>query len=139
MSDELVPHESRLIERMFFTPLYRTSDAWSVIGWWESRRPFYNLCVGAAGLASLTSSFLLMPGNKPIGGMLAACAIYGVLANLCYSLGAPVDILLRKWLGKHAVSAGPVLLRYGFVFSLGLTLLPIPISIAIGILSRFFP
>ena len=139
MTDELVPQNPGLIERMFFTPLYQSDQAWAIVGWWESRRPFYNICVGSAGLASLASAFLLMPGNKSLPGMLLASAVYGVLANVCYSLGAPVEMLLRRWLGRHAASAGPVLLRYGFVFSLGLTILPVPISFAVWVLSRIFP
>jgi hypothetical protein len=126
------------LEKYFFTPIYYPRSMWSVLGWWESRRPLYNVAVGAAGVATIlaaTAIELLPPDGSPVlipwavlaRGVLA----YGVLANVCYSLGAPADVLLRRVLGDRAAAVGPVLFRYGFVFSLGLTLLPIPIA-AIG-------
>jgi hypothetical protein len=120
------------VERYFFTPLYYPRSTWSVVGWWESRRPFFNLCVGGAGLLSIGIASVLgrLPPHAigfsvPWGAVLA----YGVLANLCYTVGPLTDLLLRRVLGDRAPAVGPVLFRYGFVFSLGLTLLPIPVAV----------
>jgi hypothetical protein len=132
------------LEKYFFTPIYYPRSMWSVLGWWESRRPLYNVAVGAAGVATIlaaTAIELLPPDGSPVlipwavlaRGVLA----YGVLANVCYSLGAPADVLLRRVLGDRAAAVGPVLFRYGFAFSLGLTLLPIPFFL-LGRLIRFF-
>lgn len=100
----------------------------------------FNLCVGSAGLLSLGMVALIgrlppHPGGFPFpwGGVL----VYGVLANLCYTLGPVSDLVLRRALGDRAPAVGPVLFRYGFVFSLGLTLLPIPLA-ALGWLVRWF-
>jgi len=130
------------IEKYFFTPVYHPRSAWSILKWWESRRPLYNVCVGATGLVSVGAALLLAalpPHNVPLqaalGDTALGVALYGVLANVCYSLGAPADMLLRRFLGDRAAAAGPVLFRYGFVFSIGLTLLPIPLA-ALGWLWR---
>lgn len=120
------------IERYFFTPVYFPRHAWAVVSWWESRRLLFNVAVGGAGLLALgvANLFALLPPSswQPTFPGLAV-VVYGIMANVCYSLGAPVDLLLRRLLGVRAAAAGPALFRYGFVFSLGLTLLPIPLSV----------
>jgi len=119
---------STAIEKYFFTPLYYPRSNWSVIGWWESRRPLYNVLVGSVGLVSLGVNALLFPG-PPL--MFAGFALaYGLAANVCYTLGPLADILLRKILGDRAPAVGPAMFRYGLVFSLGLSALPVPIAIA---------
>jgi hypothetical protein len=122
------------VEKYFFTPLSYPRSGWSILRWWESRRLLFNLSVGSAGLLSLGIIELLArlpphPGDFPVPwvGVLA----YAVLANLCYTLGPVGDLVLRRVLGDRAAAVGPVLFRYGFVFSLGLTLLPIPV-VALG-------
>jgi len=128
------------IERYFFTPIYYPGSPLSVVKWWESRRPLFNACVGGAGLLSVGAivvSSVLPPHPLPILVPWLGIVAYGVLANLCYSLGAPADMLLRRMLGPRAAAAGPVLFRYGFVFSLGLTLLPVPLSF-LGWVIRLF-
>lgn len=123
------------VEKYFFTPVYYPRSAWAVVRWWESRRLLYNAAVGAAGLVTLgtATGFLLLPPHSPglaaWDGVIPGIVVYGVLANVCYSFGAPADLLLRRFLGERAGTAGPVLFRYGFVFSLGLTLLPIPLAV----------
>lgn len=128
------------VEKYFFTPLYFPRSAWAILGWWESRRPLFNLCVGGAGLLTLGSATLLahLPPH-PIGFLVpwGVILIYGLMANVCYTLGPLGDLLLRRVLGDRAPTIAPVLFRYGFVFSVGLTLLPIPLAV-LGWLFRFF-
>lgn len=126
------------VERYFFTPLYYPRSSWSILRWWESRRLLFNLCVGGAGLLSLgivALLELLPPHHGGFSPPWAVVLVYGVLANLCYTLGPVSDLVLRRVLGDRAPAVGPVLFRYGFVFSLGLTLLPIPLA-ALGWLMR---
>ena len=128
------------VEKYFFTPLYYPRSFWAVLGWWESRRPLFNLCVGGAGLLTLASVTLLahLPPH-PVGFTIpwGVVLAYGMMANLCYSLGPLGDLLLRHAVGDRAPAIAPVLFRYGFVFGVGLTLLPVPLAV-LGWLIRFF-
>ncbi len=134
MADELVPHSDSWVERTFFTPLYGSHGAIDVIKWWESRRLTYNAWVGAAGM--LTYGIALATGNFGPPPMLAVA--YGIAANIFYSFGAPLDLLLRRVLGYRGGAVGPVLFRYGFFGSVGLTLLPIPIIIFGSVMRLIF-
>jgi hypothetical protein len=128
------------VEKYFFTPIYHPRSSWSVIRWWESRRPFFNTVIGAAGLLTLGISSALAtlpPHPQPFALPWGAVLVYGLMANLCYSAGAPIDLMLRRRLGDRAPAVGQALFRYGFVFSLGLTLLPI-VLVAVGWVMRWF-
>jgi hypothetical protein len=115
------------IQKYFFTPLYQAHSTSEVVMWWESRRALYNAAVGAAGTLSLIA--LALVGHMPAELMLIGTLVYGFMANVGYTLGPVADLILRRALGHRADVIGPVLFRYGFVFSLGLTLLPIPLVI----------
>ena len=120
------------LTRFFFIPVRESRSSSAVINWWESRRLTYNLAVGSAGLLSLgiaTGIALLPPHSMHHVFPWRVVLIYGVLANVCYTLGAVADTFIRRKWGDAYDVVGPVLLRYGFVFSLGLTLLPIPLSV----------
>jgi hypothetical protein len=127
------------VEKYFFTPLYYPRSSWAVLGWWESRQPLFNLSVGAAGLLTLTTVTLLAhlpPGAVGFPVPWRAVLLYGLMANVCYTLGPLGDLLPRHALGSRAPAIAPVLFRYGFVFAVGLTLLPVPLA-ALGWLFRF--
>ena len=126
------------VDKYFFTPLYYPGSSWSVLRWWESRRPLFNAAVGAAGVLSLGVISLLEGPPQTATMVLGGVVVYGVMANVCYTLGPVADLLLRRWLGDRAPAAGPALFRYGFVFSVGLTLLPIPVVILSKLLSLIF-
>lgn len=124
------------IEKVFFTPLYYPRSDWDVVKWWEARRPVYNAVIGATGLITLGTVAALHPG-PPL--MFAAFAVgFGILANVCYTMGPVVDIAVRRFMKEEAPSVGPVLFRYGFAFSLGLTLLPIPMAVIGKLLQWLF-
>ena len=130
------------VEKYFFTPLYFPRSYWGVFRWWESRRLFYNLSVGAAGVVTLAAGFALSalpPHMMNAFPPWPLVAIYALLANVAYTLGAPTDLILRRFIGARGAAVGQALFRYGFAFSIGLTLLPIPMM-AIGTLLRWlFP
>jgi len=48
-----------------------------------------------------------------------------------------IDLLVRRRWGPSFAAVGPALFRYGFAFSVGLTLLPIPL-VLIGWALRVF-
>jgi hypothetical protein len=120
---------SQLIEALYPLPDVRRTPM-SLLRWWESKRLFYNKVVGAAGLVTLAGFSILSilpPYSSSIEpvGMLFAAAVYGVLANGCYSLGWLLELAARRVWGRQAPDVGPLLFRQGLIFSVGLTLLPL--------------
>lgn len=120
------------VTRFFFRAPYQAPTTWSVVRWWESRRMAYNLSVGAAGLLSLGTIALseyLPPVSHPSGIPWAGVVVWGVGANLFYCLGPVLDALIcHKW-GAQYAAIGPTMFRYGFVFAVGLTLMPVPLAV----------
>jgi hypothetical protein len=94
----------------------------------------YNLVLAVAGVLSLGAQrlFDVLPPHASSPGVplgLVGVVAYAVLANLCYTAGPAVDVYIRRRWGDPYAVVGPTLFRYGFVFSVGLTLLPIPLSL----------
>ncbi len=116
----------------------------SLLGWWEARRLTYNLFVGGTGLLTLAAVLLfdLLPPRGPtVGPLWRGVLVYGVLANVGYSLGWLAEMAMRALWGEAAPEAGPALFRQGLSFSIGLTLLPIPLALigwAVRLVQHFF-
>jgi hypothetical protein len=128
------------LTRLFFTPVYSAPRASAIVRWWERRRLVFNAAVGVAGLTSIawvTGIGILPPDSRFMGFPVGGAVVYAVLANVCYTLGPIVDVFIRKRWGDDYHAVGPALFRYGFVFALGLTLLPIPLS-TVGWIIRVF-
>ena len=136
---------SALVEMLYPAPVARKTPL-AIIGWWESRRWLYNRVVGGAGLFTLAAINLLtvLPGGPPplpLEAMFFGPLVYGTVANLCYTSGWLLELLARAVWGRQAPHMGPLLFREGLIFSVGLTLLPVPVLfgiyllISLGILS----
>ncbi len=114
------------LTRYFFRSSVTRRSTWDTVRWWESRRLVYTIAVGSAGLVTLGWMNLLalvMHGRLlPIPWQ--APLVYGVMANVCYTLGWGVELALQRLVGENAPTAGAAIFRYGFVFSVGLTLFP---------------
>lgn len=98
-----------------------------ILRWWEARRLRYNLLVGASGLASLVAVRLvtwLPPDPRTLLFDWRPVVVFGVLANVCYTLGPTVEIALHKLWGNTVLPAGPALFRMGLTFSVGLAFFP---------------
>jgi hypothetical protein len=120
---------SDLVEILYPLPAPRQS-AVALLRWWESRRLFYNKVVGATGLFTLTGVLLLAPGTGPVlPGAAVGVVAYGVMANVCYSLGWLAELMARWLWGRGAPPMGPLLFRQGLIFSVGLTLFPLALAI----------
>jgi hypothetical protein len=102
----------------------------SIIGWWESRRPTYNLIVGSAGLLTLGAVKLIswLPPHAPMPIGWQPVVVFGVLANVCYSFGWVLEAGAQRLWGDRVRPLGPPLFRQGVAFSVGLALLPIVIA-----------
>ena len=121
---DLEPAGSGLSSFLYPSPAAR--DARSIIKWWERRRLAFNLIVGAAGTMamSLLTLSLILPPSVPLGlPPLIVIGVYGVMANVCYTLGPVLEIVAQKLWGSEVRPVGPALFRMGLTFSLGLTLL----------------
>lgn len=81
------------LSRIFFRPPTAIPEsAGAVIDWWESRRPIYNVAVGATGVVTLgvmNVVLALPPSPQPLPAALNIIGplAYGVAANFFYSGG----------------------------------------------------
>jgi hypothetical protein len=117
------------LTRFFFRAPYSAPRTGEIIRWWESRRPLYNLAVLTAGVTSLATVFVaeLLLGEGAASIPWGGIVIYGILANLFYTLGPIADTIIMRGWGRDYSEVGPAMFRYGFVFAVGLTLLPVPL------------
>lgn len=123
---------SALTEFLFPAPARRSAGG--ILKWWEKRRLPYNLIVGAAGVVTVgfTSIVAALP---PFGSAFfppwQAVVMFGFLANVCYTLGPALEIVIERVWGRKLLPIGPGLYRMGLTFSVGLALLP---SLIVGFL-----
>ena len=120
------------LTRFFFRNEVTCRTPTEVIGWWESRRMAYNAAVGATGLFTLAAVHIIvrlppMSGSIPLEPTIFIPIVYGILANVCYTMGWVAELWIRNTLGRGLDAVGPTMFRYGFAFSIGLTLLPIAV------------
>ena len=116
---------TELTEFLFPAPARRSFG--SIVRWWESRRLAFNVFVGGAGLVSLSALGLtaLLTGDLPAPSDWPSIVLaFGVMANVCYVMGPPVEIALQKLWGDKVLPVGPTLFRMGLTFSVGLALFP---------------
>ena len=55
--------------------------------------------------------------------------VYGLLANIMYTGGWISELFLRPLFGRKTPVVGATIFRYGFVFSVALTSLPIGMAV----------
>jgi hypothetical protein len=124
---------SGLVEILYPLPDMRRTPL-TTIRWWESRRLVFNQVVGAAGLVSLAGMVFFnalppYPVSPSLDVMLLGSAVFGAVANVCYTLGWMTELLARLVWGRSAPNMGPLLFRQGLIFAAGLTLLPLLLSV----------
>lgn len=110
--------------------------AGQVIYWWESRRLFFNLAVGCAGVitcilmilcAILAEPTVGEPIGLPDGPILGVFGIffYGIVANVFYTGGWICELLLRTWTtAERSAVFGLKAFRFGLKLSMFITLCP---------------
>jgi hypothetical protein len=115
------------MERLLEWPSGQASSSTrrEIIAWWEARRLRFNLYVGITGgvawlLVLIAGSAAVKPGvdfEEPIA-MFIGPFVYGLLANICYTLGWVVDTISYTGMPRTR------LYKAGIIFSIILTSLP---------------
>jgi len=119
-------------------------NPWQLIGWWELRRIPYNLIVGVTGLATVTimvavglicNSRIGVPigiPDPPIFALLGI-AVFAIMANVCFTGGWVVELLLVQAGGLRSSRFGEIAFKLGLLGSVLLTLLPAAVTIAVAV------
>ncbi|HVN93338.1 MAG TPA: hypothetical protein VMT38_06570 [Terracidiphilus sp.] len=102
-----------------------------IVCWWEWRRLLYNFLLLVIGIASMIGFEFLMgnvipPGEdaeEPINLFLGVTA-YGIMANVCYTMGWIVELATRNASPTLARKRGEKMFRAGLIFSCILTTAP---------------
>ena len=102
-----------------------------VIRWWELRRLLYNLVLLVVGVAAIAGMEWLMGRVIPLGEdaiepltLVLGVVVYGIMANLCYTLGWVIELRRRRADPVAARQRGQWMFRAGTLFSCVLTSLP---------------
>ena len=112
---------------------YEDRNVLQIIGWWEVRRPLYNVIVLVCGLISMTIMSLLVE-LEPWEDVVEPIVVLGFafLCNLGYTLGWITEIMIDK-----TKTYGPKMFEVGLYFTLFWVVLPTLIHIILWI-SRGF-
>jgi hypothetical protein len=113
------------LQTLLFEPTLIRSPL-RILQWWERRRPAYNLAVGTVGLGTLCYAELLslLARGEWLRVEWPLIVLYGVMANVFYTLGPVIETAAERWLKRPLYGLGPALFRHGLVFSIGLTIFP---------------
>lgn len=127
------------LQKLLFEPtLVRSAPR--VVQWWESRRLAYNAIVGVTGVGTLAYSSVVsyLARGQWVVAPLQLIVVYGVAANVCYTLGWVSEIVIERWLQRPVFGLGPALFRHGLVFSIGLTLFPAAVVTFFAVAGQLF-
>jgi hypothetical protein len=127
-SSTVMEHRVSALTRLLFPAPAEVRTTASIFRWWESRRLTFNVIVGATGLVTVAAMNLiavLPPLSIRLGVFWPGIVLYGVLANVFYSLGFVTEAAMQRAWHEATPRVGPALFRQGLVFSVGLTLFPI--------------
>ena len=125
------------------------SSAWRAIIWWESRRPAFNIIVGATGVFTGLSMAALGFGAAALFGVpfdlpdppivvVVGVVLYGLMANVCYTLGWVAELAVRRAWPEDVERFASVSFALGVAASVLLTLLPIAFLAALLIVAPLF-
>lgn len=130
----LAPVQKILASRLFSRDDGATGML-DIIKWWELRRIPYNLAVGTAGIftlivtiavAAIASEEFGEPFGLPDPPIIAVLAVIvcGIGANVCFTGGWIVEIIVRKLWSERVGAFAQISFALGLMFSLLLTVAP---------------
>jgi len=119
-------------------------NAWQVIKWWELRRIPYNLIVGATGIvavvimatvAAICQARIGVPMGIPDPPIIAVFAafVFGVMANVCFTLGWAVELGIAQVWGSVPTRFGELAFALGLLGSMLLALLPAVVTVVVAV------
>jgi hypothetical protein len=119
-------------------------SARETIGWWEARRIPFNLVVGSAGILTCIVIVIVGLGSEMLFGTefglpdppifaLIGIAIYGIMANVCFTAGWLAELVVRRIWPREADRFATLSITLGVVFSVVLTLAPAFVVSAAGV------
>lgn len=122
------------------TPTHAGDDApvstWDAILWWEYRRIPFNLALLVIGGFSVLVMEAIAQRIIPLGEdavepmlLMAAIGAYAVAANVFYTLGWVVELIVRRYDPVVARKSARVMFKLGFIGSCVLTTAPIGLAI----------
>ncbi len=107
----------------------------SILGWWERRRLFYNVIVGACGLLTVALVASITAGRFLVDYLVVLIIPVAFIANVCYTSGWLLDSYARAIWKEKAEHFGPILFSLGLLFSMIVVLSPI-VVVCIDVLGR---
>jgi Na+/glutamate symporter len=125
----------KILAWRLFSRREEVAGAFDIIKWWELRRIPYNIAVGAAGIitliivvavAAITSEKFDEPLGLPDPPIIAVFAVigYAICANVCFTGGWLVEVLVRKIWRERAGAFAQISFALGLTLSILLTLAP---------------
>lgn len=125
-----------IYKRAEFSRVDEATETSTVIHWWEARRPFFNVVVGCTGIVTcflllvcafssdaLVGEAIGLPDGPFLGVFLIP--VYAIFANICYTAGWVVELLVRAACKADAAAAlATKMFRWGITFSIFVTLSP---------------
>lgn len=116
---------------------------WEIIRWWEIRRILYNAILFAIGIASIIGMEWLMGKVIPVGEdavepfvLAVGVVAYGIMANLCYTLGWIAEVRTSRADGVLARARGKKLFLAGLWLSCLLTSTPLWFGLVFWLVHR---
>jgi hypothetical protein len=125
---------------LYLRPISPTTSL-EVVGWWEARRPAFNLMVGVVGLVScmvigaviLGAFFLFDVDLFPEPLSILLILVYGFMANVCYTGGWIAEIFVRRIWPQEGERLALATFKLGLQLSLILTAAPGALALVFGI------
>jgi hypothetical protein len=105
----------RLLAWLFTRPVWPLSPG-QIVLWWEARRVAYNAALGVVGL-------------------LLGALLYGILANVGYTGGWIVELLVARLWSVDTERFGPIAFTLGMAFSVLVTLLPPGLVVLVALIT----
>jgi hypothetical protein len=124
----------------------RAMSVGQVIFWWEIRRILFNLALLVIGVASIAGMEVMMDQVIPVGedaieplALIFGVLAYAVMANVGYTLGWIVELLMRQKDPLKAREQARRFFKLGFAGSCLLTTLPFWLGCLQWLVSRARP